>query len=161
MTSKQASTSEACKHLYNQNANYKKLLKSIGGIRKLLYYTASIAFVIEQATGGNNFLCIVGNCNAPMFNLDRLGGRYTIGQVSFIPSDDDAYEVLLYDRKPKKSSWDKPLKPVVTEGQKQIHVVPSDLIKCKIYLHNNKISREGIATLKSLQLLIVHFSSKI
>ena len=158
---KQASTSEACKQLYNQNADYKKILKSIGGIRKLLYYTASIEFVIEQATGGNNFLRIVGNGNAPLFNLDRLGGKYAVGQVSFIPSDDDAYEILLYDRKSKKSSWDKPLQPVIIEGQKQIRIVPPDLIKCKISLQNNKISREGIATLESLQLLLVYFSIEI
>ena len=161
LTGKQASTSEACKHLYNQNADYKKILISIGGIRKLLYYTASIEFVIEQATGGNNFLRIVGNGNAPLFNSDRSGGKYAIGQVSFTPSDDDAYEVLLYDRKSKKSSWDKPLKPVVIEGQKQIRVVPPDLIKCKISLHNNKISREGIATLENFQLLLVYFSIQI
>ena len=117
LTGKQASTSEAYKHLYNQNADYKKILKSIGGIRKLLYYTASIEFVIEQATGGNNFLCIVGNDNAPLLNLDCLGGKYAIGQVSFIPSHDDAYEVLLYDCKSKKSSWDKPLKPLVIEDR--------------------------------------------
>ena len=81
-----------------------------------MYYTTSIEFVIEQATGGNNFLRIVSNGNAPLFNLDRLGGKYAIGQVSFIPSDDDAYEVLLYDRKSKKSSWDKPLKPYSYRG---------------------------------------------
>ena len=161
LPSKQASTSEACKQLHNQNADYKKILKSIGGIRKLLYYTASIEFVIKQAIGGNNFLRIVGNRNAPLFNLDRLGGKYAVGQVSFIPSDDDAYEVLLYDRKSKKSSWDKPLQSVVIEGQKHIRIIPPDLIKCKISLQNNKISREGIATLESLQLLLVYFSGTI
>ena len=160
-TGKQASTSEACKHLYNQNADYKKILKTIGGICKLLYYTASIEFVIEQATGGNNFLHIVGNGNAPLFNLDCLGGKYAIGQVSFIPSDDDAYEVLLYDRKSKESSWDKPLKPVVNEGQKQICIVPPDLIKCKISLQNNKISHDGIATLVSYSYYLFIFQSLI
>ena len=121
----------------------------------------SIEFVIEQTTGANNFLLIVGNGNAPLFNLDRLGGKYAVGQVSFIPSDDDAYEVLLYDRKSKKSSWDKPLQPVFIKGQKEIGIIPPDLIKCNTSLQNNKISHEGIATLKSLQLLLVYFSIKI
>ena len=92
---KQTSTSEACEHLCNQNADYKKILKSIVGICKLL----SVEFVIKQATAGNNFLRIAGNGNAPLFNLDRLGGKYTIGQVSFVQSDDDTYKILFYSCK--------------------------------------------------------------
>ena len=73
---KQALTSEACKHLYSCNPTYKTLLKSMGGIRKILYHTASIEIVLEQATGSNNFTRVVGVSPVPLFNLDRLGGKY-------------------------------------------------------------------------------------
>ena len=115
--SKQAPTSEACKHLYSCNLTYKKLLKSIGGIRKLLYHTASIEFVLEQATGSNNFIRVVGVSPVPLFNFDRLGGKYAIGEISFVPNANDAYEILPHDRKSKKSSWDKPLFPIIIDGQ--------------------------------------------
>ena len=87
---KQASTSEAYEHLCNQNADYKKILKSIVGICKLL----SVEFVIKQATAGNNFLRIVGNGNAPLFNLAHLGGKYTIGQKILLYSCKSTMKVL-------------------------------------------------------------------
>ena len=80
LPSNQATTSEACKQLYNQNLDNKKTIKNIGGIRK--YCTIlrlSIEFVMEQATGGNNFVHIVGHDSTPTFNLGRLGGKYAIG----------------------------------------------------------------------------------
>ena len=87
--SKQAPTTEACKRLYSCNPTYKKLLKSIGGIRKLLYHTASIDIVLKQATGGNNFIRVVGVSPVPLFNLDLLGGKYAIGEISFVSNDND------------------------------------------------------------------------
>ena len=125
---KQAPTSEAWKFLYSHDSDYRKILKSICGIRKLLYYTASIELVVEHAAGGNNFVRVVSDSNTPLFDLDRLGGQYAIGQISFLPNDDDAYEILLYDRKSKKSSSDKPLKPVTVDGQKQVRLIPPNLI---------------------------------
>ena len=158
---KQAPTSEACKFLYSHNSNYRKILKSLGGIRKLLYYTASIELLVEHAAGGNNFVRVVGESNTPLFNLDHLGGKYAIGQISFIPNDDDAYEILLYDRKCKKSSWDKPLKPVTVDGQKQVRLIPPNLIKCAIPLDNDKISHNGMQTQENLQQLLVYLSLKL
>ena len=74
LPNQQAATSEACKYLYSCNQDYEKLLKSLGEIRKVLYYTASIELVVEQATGGKNFVRTVGTDRTPLFNLDRLGG---------------------------------------------------------------------------------------
>ena len=124
----------------------------------LLYHTASIEFVLEQATGGNNFIRVVGVSPVPLFNLDRLGGKYAIGEISFVPNDNHAYEILPYDRKSKKSSWDKSLFPIIIDGQGQICIVPANLIKAKITLHNHKISREGMETLERSQLLLVYFA---
>ena len=41
-----------------------KSLESIGGIRKLLYYTASVELVVEHPAGGNNFVRVVSDSNA-------------------------------------------------------------------------------------------------
>ena len=158
LPNQQAETSEACKYLYSCNQDYKELLTSLGRIRRVLYYTASIELVVEQATGGKNFVRTVGTDRTPLFNLDRLGGKYAIGQISFIPNDDDEYEILIYDRKSKNSSWDKPLKPVILEGQEQVRIVSPNFIKCKILLENNKLTRESIETLDRLQLLLVYSS---
>ena len=156
---KQALTSEACKFLCSHNSDYRKILKSIGGIRKLLYHTTSIELVVEHTAGGNNFVHLVSDNNTPLYNLNHLGGKYAIGQISFVPND--AYEILLYDRKSKKSSWDKPLKPVTVDGQKQVCLIPPNLIKCAIPLDNDKISCKGMQTLENLQLLLVHISFKL
>ena len=139
----------------------KKLLKSLGGIRKVLHYTDSIELVVEQATGGRNFVRTVGTERTPLFNLDHLGGKYAIRQMSFIPNDDDLYEIVTYNRKSKNSSWDKPLKPVMLEGQKQVRIVSPNFIKCKILLANTKLTRESIETLDRLQLLLVYSSFRV
>ena len=83
-------------------------------MRKLSYHTASIELVFERVTSGNNFVGIVsqgqgkgqgqGQGQGPLFNFDRLGGKYSIGQISYIPNDDDAYEIVFYDCKYRKSS---------------------------------------------------------
>ena len=122
-----------------------------------MYYTTSTKLVVEQATGGKNFVCTVGTDHTPLFNLDRLGGKYAIRQISFIPND-DVYEILIYDRKSKNSSWDKPLKPVILEGQTQVCIVSPNFSKRKILLANNKLIRESIETLDCLQLLLVYSS---
>ena len=158
LPNQQAATSEACKYLYSRNQDYKKLFKSLGGIRKILYHTASIELVVGQATGGKNFVRTVATDRTPLFNLDLLGGKYAIGQISFIRNDDNAYEILIYDRKSKNSSWDKPLKPVILEGQKQVRIVSPNFIKCTILLANNKLTFESIETLDRLQLLLVYSS---
>ena len=49
------STGEVCKYLYSKNAEYQKLIKSVGGIRKLISRTSSIEFVMPDC-GGNNYL---------------------------------------------------------------------------------------------------------
>ena len=54
------SSGEVCKHLYSTNPDYRKLVKSVGGIRKLVCHTSSIEFVMPDC-GGNNYLQIVGN----------------------------------------------------------------------------------------------------
>ena len=126
-----------------------------------MYHTASIELVVEQATGEKNLVRTVGNDCTPLFNPDCLGGKYAIGQISFIPNDDNVYEILIYDRKSKNSSWDKPLKPVILEGQKQVRNISPNFIKCKILLANNKLTRESIQTLDRLQLLLVYSSFKV
>ena len=49
------STGEVCKYLYSKNDEYQKLIKSVGGIRKLISRTSSIKFVMPDC-GGNNYL---------------------------------------------------------------------------------------------------------
>ena len=66
-----------------------KTSQSIVGILKLLYHTASIKFTLEQVTGGNNFIPIVGNNNLPLFSLDLSGGKYANGEILFVPNDND------------------------------------------------------------------------
>ena len=50
-------TGEACKHLYSICPEYRKLIKNLGGIRKLMYHTPSIEFIMPNS-GGNNYLQI-------------------------------------------------------------------------------------------------------
>ena len=55
-----------------------------------------------------------------------------MGKLWFVPNDNDAYEILLYDRKSKKSSWNKCLFPIIIDGQRQIPIIPANLIIAKI-----------------------------
>ena len=64
------STGEVCKYLYSNNAEYRKLIKSVGGIRKLISRTSSVEFVMPDC-GGNNYLQLVGKGTGLAFDSDK------------------------------------------------------------------------------------------
>ena len=66
---------------------------------------------MPDATGGNNYLKLLDATHSVKYHLDRLGGRYGIGKVINYYEDEDVYELELWDRKSKKTKWNKPLKP--------------------------------------------------
>ena len=112
-----SSTGEACKYLYAKRPECKKVLQSIGGIRQLLIHTPSVQFETPDATGSKNFLKLI-DANQPVkYHLDRLGGRYGIGRVVNYYEDEDVYEIELWDRKSKKTKWNKPLRPVKIDDE--------------------------------------------
>ena len=92
------STEEVCKYLCNKNAEYRKLIKSVGGIRKLISRTSSIEFVLPDC-GSNNYLQLFGNGTGLAFDSDKLGTRYGIGKIIEKSNDEDAYTIEIWDRK--------------------------------------------------------------
>ena len=89
------STGEVCKYLYSKNAEYRKLIKSVGGIRKLISRMSSIEFVVPDC-GGNNYLQLVGNGTGPAFYSDKLGTRYGTGKIIEKSNDEDAYTIEIW-----------------------------------------------------------------
>jgi transposase InsO family protein len=155
-----SSTGEACKHLYAKNPQYKKILQSIGGIRQLLIHTPSILFEMPNATGGNNALKLLDASQPLKYHLDRLGGRYGIGRVTHYYEDEDVYELELWDRKSKKTKWNKPLRPVKLEEEFATELVQSKRILCSIELDDKfKIGKTAEKQLEDLQLLLVCYNN--
>jgi hypothetical protein len=50
-------------------------------------------------------------------HLDRLGGRYGIGRIVSYYEDEDVYDIQLWDRKSKKTKWNKALRPDKVEDE--------------------------------------------
>ena len=126
-------TGEACKHLYAKNPEYKKILQSVGGIRRqLLIHTPSVQFEMPDATGGNNYLKLSDAAHSVKYHLDRLGGRYGIGEV--INYYEDVYELELWDKESKKTKWNKPLKPVKIDNEVATELVQPTRVLCRIEL---------------------------
>lgn len=148
------STGEVCKYLYSKNDEYRKLIKSVGGIRKLINRTSSIEFVMPDC-GGNNYLQLVGNGTGPAFDSDKLGTRYGVGKIIEKSNDEDAYTIEIWDRKSVRTSWKNSLRPVMDNGQPRLELVPPQRILVKIDVDKGKIAEESIEKIDELHLLIM------
>ena len=154
-----SSTGEACKYLYTKNHEFKKILQSIGGIRQLRIHTPSIQFEMPDATGGKNSLKLLDASQPVKYHLDCLGGRYGIGRI--FSYYEDVYDIQLWDRKSKKTKWNKALRPVKVEDEPATELVQSNRVLCPIELDDKyKIGQNAQKQLEELQLLCVCYKNK-
>jgi hypothetical protein len=83
----------------------------------LLIHAPSIQFEMPDATGWKNSLKLLDASQSVKYHLDRLRGRYCIGRIVSYYEDEDVYDIQLWERKSKKTKWNKALRPCSQSGR--------------------------------------------
>jgi hypothetical protein len=88
------------------------------------------------------------------YHLDRLGGRYGIGRI--VSYYEDVYDIQLWNRKSKKTKWNKALRPVKVEDEPATELVQSNRVLCPIELDDKyKIGQNAQKQLEDLQYILI------
>ncbi|CAB4016106.1 Hypothetical predicted protein [Paramuricea clavata] len=107
---------------------------------------------MPDATSGKNSLKLLDASQPVKYHLDHLGGRYGMGRV--VSYYEDVYDIQLWDRKSKKTKWNKALRPVKVEDEPATEHVQSNRVLCSIEVDSKyKIGQNAQKQLEDLQLL--------